>query len=276
MIDLSAGGADRIFAPNGAITQGLDAESGAAFVTDLDNVYDAINDGEIAFDRGSFSIEGAGGSIVVDADTRRTGEMSVNIIDSGGNVNRIMSSYARGGTVDGSGANMSAIYVGNYDGEKTDTSILIGSSHNDTFLAGAYDSVITGTGTNYVELRNNISGGATLDQTSLAAKRTVNNITGYDPTVNTIQIGKGALSSLSAYFEDGQLVTKLGKTTNYFETSGTAQSASIDEVLDIPLDDLVIERDEGVDFALEFRADMKKGVEMISAGNDFEVRARKK
>ena len=246
LIDLSAGGADRIFAPNGANIQGLDAESGAAFVTDLDNIYDAINDGEIAFDRGSFSIEGAGGSIVVDADTRRVGEMSINLLDSNGNVNRVMNSYARGGTVDGSSANMSAIYVGNYNGAKTGTSVLIGSSNNDTFLAGAYDSIVTGFGTNYVELRNDSNGGATIDQTSLASKRTVNNISGYDPIINTIQIGDGALSSISAYFEDGNLVVKHGKTTNYFMSDGTAQLAAIDEVLDVPIDELLQARESEV------------------------------
>ena len=276
LLDLSAGGADRIFAPNGALTQGLDAESGAAFVTDLENVYDAINDGELSFDRGSFSIEGAGGSIVVDADTRRTGAMAVNILDSSGNSTRIMSSYARGGTVDGASANASAIYVGNYDGEKTAESILIGSNHNDTFLAGNYDSIVTGAGTNRVELRNDYVGGATIDQSSLGSARTVNNILGYDPVFNSILISDEAMSSIKAYFEDGQLVTKLGKTTNYFMSEGTAQLASIDEVLEMPLEDIMPERDEGVEFELDSRAELIKNVEVIDAGKQSDSRSIKR
>ena len=110
--------------------------------------------------------------------------------------------------------------------------MLIGSSHNDTFVAGASDVINTGSGNNEVNLKNSESGGATIDQTASNSARTSNNIQGYDPLLNMIRVSAEALSEMTASFVDGQLVTKFGRTTNTFVTSDSsdlAEPASIDE-----------------------------------------------
>ena len=231
LIDLTAGGADRIFAPNGAHAQGYDASSNAAFVLDTDNVFDAIVDDDISFGNGSFSVEGAFDAVSFnDSDAA---PLNVNFVDQNGNLQRVTAANSNGGIIDGTANSNAMIYVGDQDASST----LVGSDHNDSFVAGANDHLITGGGTNTIALKNSSNDGATIDQTVDVNIRTVNNISGYDALKNVIRINAADLDNISGSFRDDQLTVKIGNTTNNFVSDASA--ASIDEIINVSLEDII-------------------------------------
>ena len=223
VIDLSEGGADQIYAPNGANIEGYDADTGAEIMTGVNDVYDAIWDGTISFGNGSFSVEGSGGSISFDRNAGNVGSMTTNISDRHGRQTQVMNTYTAGGTADGSNATRPRLFAGNTDGLKDGSSYMIGSSHDDTFIGGASDVINPGNGgTKSHNLKNSERGGATLDMTVASTRRTINNISGYDPLLNFIRQTAEALANVTARFVNGILVTKSGRTTSNF-LSGSAR-----------------------------------------------------
>ena len=235
VIDLSEGGADQIYAPNGANVEGYDADSGAEFMTGVTDVFDAIYDGQITFGNGSFSVEGSSGSITTDRNAGNVGTMTTNITDRYGRQTQVSSTYTAGGTADGRNARRARLFVGNSDGLKDGSSLMLGSSHNDTFIGGASDVINTGAGTNQLTLKNTTTGanagGAAIDQTEAATRKTTNNIFGYDPLLNFIRQTAEALANMQARFVNGLLVTKYGKTTNNF-LSGTGRDLAALQAVD--------------------------------------------
>ena len=163
---------------------------------------------------------------------------------SGGNAAVKASGRPEGGTADGSTARQAMLYVGNHDGSKEGASMLIGSSNNDSFIGGAGDEIITGTGRNDVRFRNTNDGGATLDQTNTGNRTTANNISGYDPLLNFIRVNESDLANITARFIDGALVVRNGRTTNTFLTDNNQSAqlpADINDVLDIDLGEILAE-----------------------------------
>ena len=161
--------------------------------------------------------------------------MTTNITGADGGSLRVMSTYTSGGTADGRRAERAMLFAGNTDGLKDGTSLLLGTAHNDTFIAGASDEIVTGGGNNFIQLKNNRDGGATLDLTSETSARNINNISGYDPIRNCIRITADELSRVTARFEDGDLVTEFGNTSNRFIREQQA-SGALDEILETPLE----------------------------------------
>ena len=145
---------------------------------------------------------------------------------------------------------------------------------------------VTGGGTNKILLKNTEGGGATIDQTESSSRITTNEITGYDPLVNFIEVSERTLSHLTARFVDGQLVTRFDNTRNTFVRSGNSsvdggggeeESTSLAELLDISIDDLVIDREEdGVDFEFDSRAELQKTADVIAVESDLDARSKKK
>ena len=241
---MSAGGNDDIFAYNGASLVGYNADTGAKIGVGVDDVYDAILSKQLVLGNGSFSVEGAENPVVTHEDAGNYGAMTNNISDLSGRMTRVMSTYSSGGTADGSNATQAMLYVGNHDGSKEGASMLIGSSNNDSFIGGAGDEIITGSGRNDVRFRNTNDGGATLDQTNTGNRTTANNISGYDPLLNFIRVNESDLANITARFIDGALVVRNGRTTNTFITDNNQSAqlpADINDVLDIDLGEILAE-----------------------------------
>ncbi len=245
LIDVSAGGTDDIYAYNGANITGYDAQTGSKMYVDVDDIFNSIFDGEIIFGNGSFSVAGAEQPVVTDKDAGDIGSMLNNIANRRGESSRVLSTYTHGGTADGSNSDQALIIVGNANNYADGEAQLIGSSNNDSFIGGANDNIVTGSGTNDVYFKNTNADGAKLDQTVDNATKTVNNLGHYNPVLNLIRITTQALGELTARFIDGRLVTKFGNTTNKFlpdsSSDLTALKAVDDEVtkvLDIPIDDI--------------------------------------
>ena len=154
-VDLSAGGNDDIYAYNGANLIGCDASTGAKIGVGVDDVYDAILSKQLVLGNGTFSVEGAENPVVTHEDAGAYGSMTNNIFDLSGRMTRVMSTYTEGGTADGSTARQAMLYVGNHDGSKDGSSMLIGSSSNDSFIGGASDEIVTGSGTQHERRRRN-------------------------------------------------------------------------------------------------------------------------
>ena len=229
LIDLTFGGADRIYAPNGASVTGYDAGSGGAFVIDVDSVYDAIENHAINFGNGSFSVQGM--TDAVSFDENENGLIDVNFLANTGRTTRVMSTYPRGGIANASDTTQAILFVGNY-GSNSGESSLLGGAGNDTFIAGASTDVFTGAGNNNVYLKNTDDSGATIDQTAEDYNTARNNIVDYDPLRNTIRISEKNYSRIRASFVNGQLVTTFNNTTNTFLASSTnalAELPSLDE-----------------------------------------------
>ena len=243
IVDLSAGGDDEVFAYNGANIVGYDANTGAKIGVGVDDVYDAILSKQLVLGNGSFSVEGAENPVITHEDAGDHGSMTNNISDLSGRMTRVMSTYSNGGTADGSNATQAMLYVGNHDGTKDGASMLIGSSSNDSFIGGASDEIVTGSGTNEINLRNSTRGGATIDQTSTDSRATTNNISGYNPLLNFIRTTAEALFNIRAHFVNGTLVTRDGKTTNHFLSESMRESAQlpadVNDVLDVDLGDIL-------------------------------------
>ena len=122
--------------------------------------------------------------------------------------------------------------VGNSDGTKSGESFLIGSANNDTFIAGAHDEIITGSGNNDIRFSNTSAGYAIIDQSSPSSARTVNHIQGCNPLTDFIRTTMNALSNIKARFVNGTLFLSTGNTTNIFSVSN-AQSPTVDDILEL-------------------------------------------
>ena len=84
-IDLKAGGATEIFAAQGRATvENYKATSGAAFLTENENIADAIADNSIAYDDGKLTVNSARVTFAQDADSR-----IINFVDTAGDLQKV-------------------------------------------------------------------------------------------------------------------------------------------------------------------------------------------
>ena len=208
-------------------TKVIYTSNGAALVVDVDNVYDAIRNGIIAFGNGSIIFPDTGDEFFLDQTGADFGSMTANLIYARGNTVLVLNTYTTGGIIDGSNEPNSAMYIGNSDGMKLGGSTLIGSANDDTFFAGADDEIITGSGINEILLQNTNRGGAIINQLDSAEQKTVNNISGYNPIVNFIRTTAETLANVTARFVDNALVLRSGNTTNTFDITGTQTQSEV-------------------------------------------------
>ena len=147
VIDLSEGGADTVNASNGALIRGYDPATGAAFSTPITKaqLLTAIDNDSMSFGNGTFSISGNGETTIEGAGTSTT----VNLLDAGGNLTRLTF------------ANRDNVTVGLDDEASIDQLLygdlaeltLLGSTGNDTLLAGEGNLISAGAGNDYISLR---------------------------------------------------------------------------------------------------------------------------
>ena len=98
-------------------------------------------------------------------------------------------------------------------------------------------------------LKNSSTSGATLEQTSNADSLTVNNITGYDAMLNSIVMSADDFANIEASFVDGQLQITMGNVTDNFIADQNL--ASLDEVINSSLDEIITKPVADVDCALD-------------------------
>ncbi len=139
-------------------------------------------------------------------------------------------------------------------------STLTGGAGNDTFVSGTSGVIALGTGNNALYLDEIAVGDTRLIQFDDAnsqsdSARSNNTFHGYNPMTDFLVTDSEGLSKQSVVFSDGAVKIKTGNTINTFvfdDTSNELQdSAALDDILDISLDDIINKSDGEVDFALD-------------------------
>ena len=168
-IDLSEGGADRIVTFAKANAQialtGYNASTGAGIQFDHretkndKGIADAIEKGIIAFGDGVVSLTTASGTTQVSlGNTESIGGSLVNLFTPEGNKQKVGFTHSNGGAAMVETTDTDdVIFIGNYAGNKKGSSILLGGAGNDTFFAGAGDSMNASDGINSIVLQDDIN-----------------------------------------------------------------------------------------------------------------------
>ena len=142
VIDLSDGGSDTVNASSGALIRGYDPTTGAAFSTPITKaqLLTAIENDSLTFGNGTFSISGAG-------ETTISGSGN-NLLDTSGNVTRVKFANRSNMAVELDEESIDQLLYGDL-AELT----LLGSTGNDTILAGEGSLVDGGAGNDLLKLR---------------------------------------------------------------------------------------------------------------------------
>ena len=227
-VDLSGGGSDVVYGWGNF--SGYDENSDVSFRVGVDNVYDAIENGDIVFGNGYISVEGAGGAINLDADAGNVGTLKTNLTDAYGNTNRVENSYTGGGTMDNSESSDPMILVGNSDGLKSGSTNVTSGTGNDSLITGAGDVVANAGGTDDINIKHTRDGGVTFNQMTNPARRATNNISNYSSLFDFIRQGIEAFAATTARFVNGQLQTKHGNITNNFSAGRFRDLAELEVI----------------------------------------------
>ena len=216
-------GANVLYPTGGDVNiEGYDADTGSQIRLGFDNIYDAIENGDIAFGNGSIETKDPECSVNLDGDAGNVGTMTSNLTDVHGNVNRVMNSYSGGGSVDASGTSAPALLVGNSDGLKAGSTAITSGSGNDSAIAGAGDTFFNTGGTDDVNLKHTRDGGVTVDMTRNPENRATNNLRNYSPLFDFFRQTAEIFADMTARFVNGRLQTRFGNVTNNF-LSGTGR-----------------------------------------------------
>ena len=200
---------------------------------------------------------------------------AINFYNSAGLITKIWYTHKISDDIDLAAYSTNNVMVSNHN-----NSTLTGGAGNDTFVSGTSGVIALGTGNNALYLDEIAVGDTGLIQfddanTQSDSARSNNTFYGYNPMTDFLVTDAESLSKQSVVFSDGAVKIKSGKTINTFFIDGTAEnldnSASLDDILDISLDDIINKSDGEVDFALD-DAQSLPAIERSTCRRQFSIR----
>ena len=217
--DMSSGGADKIITmadANARVTlNGYDASSGAAIVIQDSYAADlagAVLDDNITFEDGTVVLNAVNSDnkSKINLGESETNGWLVNLEGPGEDADTQVVGFAGkdGGTVDGS-AFKDVLFVGNKDGDKSAGAQMVGGEGNDTFLGGAGDRIVTGSGKDSVVLEDSDTrDGATVNVTSGRVTIVGSNNNLSDFAGDTLSVDDLDISKMKFSFAGDSLIMK--------------------------------------------------------------------
>ena len=166
-IDLSAGGATKVIAENGAILNNYNVNSGAGFLfRDIDNIVSAVENKIITFGKNEL-IYNDNATMKVVPTNANDNITSMNIYDNNQQKAKMAWTDKQGGALDVSNSEESMMLLGNYDNKKYAETTITGSDGNDTIFAGNGDIVSVTGGNDSVEINHSNTAAANLQGTTI-------------------------------------------------------------------------------------------------------------
>ena len=190
-IDLKAGGATKIYAAEGKATvENYNAKSGAAFLTENENIGEAIEENSIAYDDGKLSVNSAQVTFADDTDSRL-----INFVDTDDATQKagFVSNNSR---IDASKETADLILVGGSD------STISGGKGSDTIYGGAGNLINAGAGKNLIKLNG--------DGESIIEMSGKDSVTGFRKAFEDGDIIKTSTENLKLQFDGENIVAKNG------------------------------------------------------------------
>ena len=215
-IDLKAGGATKIYAADGKVTvDNYNAKSGTAFLTDYENIAEAIKENSIAFDYGRLTVNSAQVTFADDADSRL-----INFVNADDDAQKV-SFVSNDSKLDASKETADLILIG-----ESDSTILSGKG-SDTIYGGEGNLINAGEGKNIIKLSGN--GGTTLEMNGK------DSVTGFKAALEDGDIIKTSTENLKLKFDGENILIGDDSADVYYGKKSGVDFSGYNESLTLDL-----------------------------------------
>ena len=229
-IDLKSGGATKIYAAEGKVTvENYNAKSGAAFLTENENIAEAIEENSITYDDGKLTVNSAQVTFADDADSR-----IINFVDTDDDTQKV-GFVSNDSKLDASKESGNLILVG-----ASNSTLTGGKGKNQIYLEENSDATILLNGRNTIENFN-----ATFDYGDKISVDATNYKFSYDGEKISVKSGTARALLENITSDSARILTIInGKETK----TAIAQAGAVMS-MDDDLADVYYGKKSGVDFA---------------------------
>ena len=215
-IDLKAGGATEIFAAEGRATvENYNAKTSAAFLTENENIAEAIEENSIAFDYGRLTVNSAQVTFADDADSRL-----INFVNADDDAQKV-GFVSNDSKLDASKETADLILIG-----ESDSTILSGKG-SDTIYGGEGNLINAGIGKNLIKLSGN--GGTTLEMNGK------DSVTGFKAALEDGDIIKTSTENLKLKFDGENILIGDDSANVYYGKKSGVDFSGYNESLTLDL-----------------------------------------